>query len=62
MDISLFHDLEAWILSVFNKEAIAIFAVLCVAFFGTATYVAIYAWRSGEFRDMESVKYDVLNL
>lgn len=62
MDTNLFLSLQDWVLATFNKEAIAIFAILCVSFFGMACYVAFYAWKNGEFSDMEAAKYEAMNL
>lgn len=62
MDTSLFLSLQDWLLATFNKEAIAIFAVLCLSFFVMASYVTFVAWKSGEFSDLEAAKYEAMNL
>lgn len=62
MDTSIVLSFHDWVMATFNKEAIAIFAILCVSFFAMATYIAYLAWKSGEFSDMESAKHEVMNL
>jgi len=52
---------NSWILATFNKEAIAIFAVLCLTFFAIAAIFAYFAFRSGEFHNQEEAKLEMLD-
>lgn len=64
MDISKVQDLafgfNAFILSVFNKEGIAIFCFFCVMIFAMASMAAIWAMQSGQFKDVEAAKFEML--
>ena len=52
--------LNEQILVNFNKEGILIFVVFSFMFFILAAVVAKCAWESGQFKDIESSKYDML--
>lgn len=53
-------ELNDLILAVFNKEAILIFSVSCLMFFALASIAAYWAYKNGEFSDMESSKFEML--
>lgn len=62
------ESLRAWafdfnhlILSVFNKEGIAIFCVFCILIFALASMAALWAFESGEFRDLEAAKFEMMD-
>ncbi len=52
------HD---WILATCNKEGIAIFVVSCAGFFLIACCLAFWAWKSGEFINIEEAKYEMMD-
>lgn len=52
--------LYEWIIANFNKEGIFIFFLLCCTFFGTASCLAIWAIGSGQFSDIESSKFEMM--
>lgn len=54
-------QLNDWILVTFNKEAIAIFAILCFTFFTVAAMFAYFAFKSGEFTNQEDAKLEMLD-
>ena len=58
---NLLIQLNDWILVTFNKEALAIFAVLCVAFFAVAAMFAYFGFQSGEFTNQEDAKLEMLD-
>lgn len=60
MDTNFFVELNHLMLSVFNKEAIAIFVVFCVMIFGLASIAAYWAIQSGQFKDIESAKFEMM--
>jgi len=51
---------HALILQIFYKEAVLVFVVFCLMFFALACYMAIWAFRQGEFRDLEAAKFEML--
>lgn len=51
--------IQEWILKVFYKEGIAVFAVFCIMTFTMASMLAYWAMRTGQFKDIESVKYEI---
>lgn len=55
-------QLHSWILETFNKEGLAIFTIICVSFFMTASIFAFWALRNGEFQDLEKTKYEMMDL
>ena len=61
MDINQFvYELSDLIIAIFNKEAILIFSIFCIMMFALAAMAAYWAFKSGEFRDMESSKFEML--
>jgi len=61
MFTNLLIQLNDWILLTFNKEALAIFAVLCIAFFAVAAMFAYFGFQSGEFTNQEDAKLELLD-
>ena len=61
MDIKAFaFELNSLILAIFTKEAILIFSIFCLMLFALAAMAAYWAFKSGEFSDMESSKFEML--
>jgi nitrogen fixation-related uncharacterized protein len=52
-----FNDL---IISIFNKEGIAIFCIFCILIFALASMAALWAFESGQFKDVEGAKFEML--
>ncbi|MCE2928633.1 MAG: hypothetical protein LW817_03265 [Candidatus Caenarcaniphilales bacterium] len=52
--------LQQMILSIFNKEAIAIFVIFCGMAFAIASIAAVWAFANGEFQDIEFAKFEML--
>ena len=61
MDTNLTATLHHWILATFNKEGIAIFVASCSGFFLVASCLAFWAWKSGEFTNIEEAKYEMMD-
>ncbi len=61
MPTNLLVQLNDWVLVTFNKEALAIFAVLCVSFFLIAAIFAYFGFTSGEFKNQEDAKHEMLD-
>jgi nitrogen fixation-related uncharacterized protein len=51
------HD---WIIVVFYKEALAAFFVYCLMLFVLAAMLIKWALDSGQFRDIEASKFEML--
>ena len=51
------HDL---IIRFFNKEGIAIFVILCLMFFIVAGFAFGWAFKSGQFSNIEDAKFEML--
>lgn len=61
MGTNLPATLHDWILATCNKEGIAIFVVSCLGFFLIASCVALWAWKNGEFINIEEAKYEMMD-
>ena len=61
MDTNLTTTLHDWILATCNKEGIAIFVVSCAGFFLLASCLAYWAWKSGEFTNIEEAKFEMMD-
>ena len=61
VDTNLLLEFREWILATFNKEAIAIFCLLCVSFFGIASIFAYWGFKTGQFQDSESAKLEMMD-
>ena len=57
---ALAFDANDLILSVFNKEGIAIFCIFCILIFAIASIAAYWAYESGQFKDIEGAKFEML--
>lgn len=53
--------LHEWILQTCNKEGIAIFVVSCIGFFLLASCLAYWAWKTGEFTNIEEAKFEMMD-
>lgn len=53
-------DFSDLIITVFNKEGIAIFCIFCVCAFAMATMAALWGFESGQFKDVEGSKFEML--
>ncbi|MDA0772473.1 MAG: cbb3-type cytochrome oxidase assembly protein CcoS [Cyanobacteria bacterium] len=60
MDTNIAFSLQDWILSVFNKEGIAVFAIFSSTFFLLAGCLAYWAFKSGQFDDIEAAKFEMM--
>lgn len=64
MDISKLRavafDLNDLVIAIFNKEGIAIFCIFCILIFALASIAAFWAFESGQFRDIEGAKFEML--
>jgi nitrogen fixation-related uncharacterized protein len=49
-----------WILLAFNKEALFIFSIYCALVFILALFVFTWAWKDGQFRDIEGPKLEMM--
>tara|TARA_B100001989_G_C24468387_1_gene427909 strand:+ start:590 stop:784 length:195 start_codon:yes stop_codon:yes gene_type:complete len=56
----LAFNFSDFLISVFNKEAIAVFCIFCVLIFAIAAMAALWAFDNGEFRDIEGAKFEML--
>lgn len=61
MDTNTRSILYEWILRTCNKEGIAIFVVSCAGFFLVASCLAYWAWKSGEFTNIEEAKFEMMD-
>ena len=57
---ALAFDFSDLLVNVFNKEGIAIFCIFCVMFFAIASMAALWAFRNGDFQDIEGAKFEML--
>jgi nitrogen fixation-related uncharacterized protein len=57
---ALAFDFSDLIIAVFNKEGIAIFCIFCVLIFAMASMAALWAFESGQFKDVEGAKFEML--
>lgn len=57
---SVAFDFSDLIISVFNKEGIAIFCIFCILIFAIASAAAFWAYENGEFKDIEGAKFEML--
>jgi nitrogen fixation-related uncharacterized protein len=57
---ALAFDFNDMIISVFNKEGILIFCAFCVMIFAIASIAAMWAFESGQFKDIEGAKFEML--
>ena len=61
MDTSILLDVNDWILRTFNKEGILIFCAICVCFFGIASMLAYWGFNTGQFKDIEEAKLEMMD-
>ncbi len=54
--------LHQWVLSTFNKEGLAAFAMCSVFFFITSSIFAKWAFDQGQFSKLEESKFEMLEL
>ncbi len=57
---ALAFDFQDMMISIFNKEGIAIFCIFCVLIFALASIAATWAIQSGQFKDIEGAKFEML--
>lgn len=57
---ALAFDFSDLIIALFNKEGIAIFCIFCVMIFAMASIAALWAFESGQFKDVEGAKFEML--
>lgn len=65
MDTSLITELAFQVSNliekIFVKEGILIFTIFCLMVFVLACFAAFGAWQTGQFKDIESSKYDMFD-
>ena len=61
VDTNLLLEFREWILATFNKEGIAIFCLLCISFFGIASILAYWGLKTGQFKDIEAAKLEMMD-
>jgi hypothetical protein len=58
---NLLINFQNWIIHTFNKEGIAVFCLMCIAFFAFSAILATWAITSGQFKNVEEAKFEMLD-